>query len=155
MLSLQILADDQEQRATPGEVGALPMHAIFFSLLSDIKLFLNRQAAGLTQCTFCVQCRSSQDVHNMQSDLVSALHGTIRGVSCEKIFKNSQYFGYLTVSKTSPGFYVSAVQVFLKTLWGKEKLLVTSISPLPTVFPTLLKSFLSFSSNLKLSSANS
>ena len=32
----------------------------------------------------------------------------------------------LTLSLTSPGFYGSAVQVFLKTLWEKEKLLVTS-----------------------------
>ena len=32
----------------------------------------------------------------------------------------------LTLSQTSPGFYVSAVQVFVKTLWEKEKLLVTS-----------------------------
>ena len=32
----------------------------------------------------------------------------------------------LTLSQTSPGFYVSAVQVFSKTLWEKEKLLVTS-----------------------------
>ena len=31
----------------------------------------------------------------------------------------------LILSATSPGFYVSAVQV-LKTLWGKDKLLVTS-----------------------------
>ena len=31
----------------------------------------------------------------------------------------------LTISQTSPGFYVSALQV-LKTLWVKEKLLVTS-----------------------------
>ena len=32
---------------------------------------------------------------------------------------------YLTLSRTSPGFYVSAVQV-LKTMWEKEKLLMTS-----------------------------
>ena len=32
----------------------------------------------------------------------------------------------LTLSQTSPDFYVSVVQVFLKTLWEKEKLLVTS-----------------------------
>ena len=32
----------------------------------------------------------------------------------------------LTPSQTSPGFYASAVQVFLKTLWENEKLLVTS-----------------------------
>ena len=31
----------------------------------------------------------------------------------------------LTLSQTSPGFYVSVVEV-LKTLWEKEKLLVTS-----------------------------
>ena len=31
----------------------------------------------------------------------------------------------LTFSQTSPGFYMSAVQV-LKTLWEKEKLLITS-----------------------------
>ena len=30
----------------------------------------------------------------------------------------------LTLSQTSPGFYMSAVQVFLKTLWEKEKLLI-------------------------------
>ena len=33
---------------------------------------------------------------------------------------------YLTLSKTSPGFHVSAVGDLLKTLWEKEKLLVTS-----------------------------
>ena len=48
----------------------------------------------------------------------------------------------------------------LKTLWEKEKLLVTSnllqaISPFPTVFSTHSDNFLPFSSNLKLSSANS
>ena len=32
----------------------------------------------------------------------------------------------LTFSQTSPGFYMSAVQVFRKQLRGKEKLLVTS-----------------------------
>ena len=32
----------------------------------------------------------------------------------------------LTLSQTSPGFYVSTEQVFLKKLWEKEKLLVTS-----------------------------
>ena len=32
----------------------------------------------------------------------------------------------LTLSQTSPSFYMSAVQAFWKTLWEKEKLLVTS-----------------------------
>ena len=44
----------------------------------------------------------------------------------------------LTLSQTSPGFYVSAVQVFWKTLWGKEKLLITSnFSFSHSVFHTL------------------
>ena len=33
---------------------------------------------------------------------------------------------YLTLSQTSPRFYTSAMQLFFKTLWEKEKLLVTS-----------------------------
>ena len=32
----------------------------------------------------------------------------------------------LTLSQASPGFYVSAVQVFLGTLWEKGKLLIMS-----------------------------
>ena len=35
----------------------------------------------------------------------------------------------LALSQTSPVFYVSAAQFFLKTLWEKEKLLVTSNFP--------------------------
>ena len=41
-----------------------------------------------------------------------------------KTFKT--HFYLLTLSQTSPGFYVSAVQSLLKTLWEKEKLLLTS-----------------------------
>ena len=43
----------------------------------------------------------------------------------------------------------------LKTLWEKEKLLVTSNFSFPTVFSTRLENFLLLSSNLKLLSANS
>ena len=35
----------------------------------------------------------------------------------------------LTLSQTSPGFYMPVVQVFLKTLWEKGKLLVKSNFP--------------------------
>ena len=52
------------------------------------------------------------------------------------------------LSHTSPGFYVSAVQVFFETLWEKEK------SSFPTVFSTLLETFLPFSLNLELLTAN-
>ena len=51
-------------------------------------------------------------------------------------------FFLLTLSQTSPGFYVSAVQVFLKTLQEKEKLLVTSnFSFLPLCFLPCWRSF--------------
>ena len=43
----------------------------------------------------------------------------------------------------------------LKTLWEKEKLLITSNFSYLTVFSTRLDNFLPFSSNLKLSSAKS
>ena len=40
-------------------------------------------------------------------------------------FAQNTIHGFLTLSRTSPGFYMSAS--FLKTLWEKEKLLVSSI----------------------------
>ena len=43
-----------------------------------------------------------------------------------KIFLKSFEVVFLTLSQTNPGFYVSAVEAFFKTLWEKEKLLVTS-----------------------------
>ena len=43
----------------------------------------------------------------------------------------------------------------LKTLRQKEKLLLRAISPFPSVFSTCSESFLPFSSNSKMSSANS
>ena len=55
-------------------------------------------------------------------------------------FSPSGFHPSLTLSQTSPGFYVSAVQ---------------ALSPFPTVFSTLSENFSLFSSNLKLSSANS
>ena len=43
-----------------------------------------------------------------------------------EISDSNEGLGRLSLSQTSPAFYVSAVQVLLKTLWEKEKLLVTS-----------------------------
>ena len=42
------------------------------------------------------------------------------------VWGRSTFSPVLTLSQTSPGFHMSAVHVFLKTLWEKEKLLVTS-----------------------------
>ena len=61
----------------------------------------------------------------------------------------------LSLSQTSPGFYVSAVQVFWKHCGKRRNCSYRAISPFHTVFSTCLKNFLSFSSNMKLSSANS
>ena len=63
--------------------------------------------------------------------------------ACVNRFPNKPWF--LGVWSTS----------LLKTLWEKEKLLVMTISPFPTVFSTLIGNFTPFSSNSKLSSAKS
>ena len=61
----------------------------------------------------------------------------------------------LTLSQTSPGFYVSALKVFGKHCWKRRNCSKRAISPLPTVFSTYSENFLPFSSSSKLSSANS
>ena len=58
----------------------------------------------------------------------------------------------LTLSQTSPGLYVSAALGFWKHC-GKRRNGLLPISPLISVFSTLLEKFLLYSSNLKLSSA--
>ena len=61
---------------------------------------------------------------------------------------------FLTLSQTSPGFYVLAsnVKSFENTV-GKEKLLVMRNFPFFTVFSSHMENFPSLSSNLKLLSA--
>ena len=54
-----------------------------------------------------------------------------------------------------PWFYMSAVQLFWKHCGKRWNCLQRLISPFPTVFSILTENFPSFSSNLKLSSANS
>ena len=72
---------------------------------------------------------------------------------------NDQWFTtqswLLILSQTSPGFYVSGVQVFRKHRGKRRNCLQWAISPFPTVFSTCLGNFVPFSLNLKLSSANS
>ena len=55
----------------------------------------------------------------------------------------------------SPGFYMSAVQGFSKHFRQRRQCSLRAMSPFPTVFSTCLKNFPPYSSNLKLSSANS
>ena len=61
----------------------------------------------------------------------------------------------LTLSQTSPDFYVSAVEVFWKHCGKRRNCSWRAISPFPTVFSTHLENYLPFSSNLELSSKNS
>ena len=69
---------------------------------------------------------------------------------CRKCYRNFNPF------PNNPWFLRVYITSLLKTLSEKEKLLVTSIqAPFLTVFPTRLENCLSFSSHLKLSSANS
>ena len=64
------------------------------------------------------------------------------------------FFTMLTLSQTSPGFYMSALKVFRKHCGKRRNCSLQSISPFPTMFYTLFENFLPFSSNLKLWSAN-
>ena len=61
----------------------------------------------------------------------------------------------LTPSQPSPGFYVFTVQVFGKHCGKRRNCSKRAISPFPAVFSDHFENFLPFSSNLKLSSANS
>ena len=96
----------------------------------------------------------------------SSVHIEWRGVSTNyneenlegyKVIRNKQCFGKrgLTHSHTMTPFGTIWETRLLKTLWEKEKLLVTSNFFFFPVFSTHLDNFLPFSSNLKLSSANS
>ena len=68
-----------------------------------------------------------------------------------KVLPNDQV---VTLSLPNPGFYAS-VKPCGKTLWEKEKLLVTSNFSFSTVFSNLMEKLLPSSSNSKLLSANS
>ena len=61
----------------------------------------------------------------------------------------------LTLSRTSPGFYVSSVQGFGNTMGKGEIACNEQFLLFSTVVSTLLENFWSSSSNLKFSSANS
>ena len=69
--------------------------------------------------------------------------------------KYLQYFIKLNLSQTSPGFHMSAVQVFWKHCRKRRNCSWRAVSPFPSLFFNCLKNFLPYSSNLKLSSSNS
>ena len=71
------------------------------------------------------------------------------------IYLSTVQFLSLTLSQTSPGFYVSAAQVFRIHCGQRRNCSSQAISPFPTVFSTHLEEFLPFLPNSKLSSANS
>ena len=61
----------------------------------------------------------------------------------------------LTLSQTSPGFYMSVVKVILKTLWEKEKLLIPSNFSFSHSVSNLLENFQPCLCIMILSSTNS
>ena len=61
----------------------------------------------------------------------------------------------LTVSQTNPDFYVSAVQIFENTAGKGEIARIEQFLLFPQCFLPISMDFQPFSSNLKLSSANS
>ena len=69
------------------------------------------------------------------------------------IFPNQFFWYQLTLSQTSPVFYVSAVQIFWKHCGKRRNCSWQAISSFPTVFSFRLKNRLPFLANLKLSSA--
>ena len=69
--------------------------------------------------------------------------------------QNLSFCKELTLSQISPGFYVSAVQVFWKHSEKRRNCSQRAISPFPTVFSTHFENFAPFSSNWRMSSANS
>ena len=71
------------------------------------------------------------------------------------ISRLGRFHMFLTLPKTIPGCCMSAVQAFLKHCGKRRNCSGRAISQFPTVFSTHLENDLPFSSNLKLSSANS
>ena len=85
--------------------------------------------------------------------MVNASAKTINHLICVEIFFVLKK--YLTFFPNKPWFLRVCTQSLLKTLWEKEKLLVTSNFSFSHSVSTLFENFLPFSSNLKLVSSNS
>ena len=71
----------------------------------------------------------------------------------QNIFQRQQQS--LTLSQTSHSFYMSSAQVFRKHCGTRRNCSYRAISPFPSLFFACLDNFLPFSSNIKLSYANS
>ena len=71
------------------------------------------------------------------------------GKDCKSPFpqRTGQTVNDLTLSQTSPGFYVSEVQVFRKHCGKRRNCSSRAISPFPIVFSTRLENFVPFSWN--------
>ena len=86
--------------------------------------------------TFYLLSINAFDLHmSCQTEIVKLL--TITQISTN----------WLTLYQTSPGFYMSAVQVFWKDCWKRRKCSLWAISPFPTVFSTHFFFFLEISAN--------
>ena len=90
----------------------------------------------------------STDVFNLNQSRVLSF-----GKQWRRVF--NKFLWSVNLFPNKSWFLLSAVQVFWQNWEKKRNCLWWAISPFPTVFSTHSENFLSFSSNLKLSSANS
>ena len=86
---------------------------------------------------------------------VSKNYRSLRSLTGDEIFRYLKPFPHTITPSDAPWETGLFLKKKKKKLWEKEKLLVTSNFSFQTVFSTRLDNFLPFSSNLKLSSANS
>ena len=103
-----------------------------------------------------VQTDGEDDTNIHCLHLISVYNLQVRAL-CEHVSQgicHTLTHGSLTLSKTSPCFYVSAVQVFRKHCGKRRNCMLRAVSPYPHCCLPCCISFL-FSSNSKLSSVNS
>ena len=120
---------------------------------------LNAFVKGFDPCQAVWSRKSSlkrlRKFSTLSQTTISRHFKTARVCYCGRQLRQAWQLPDLTLSQTSPGFYVSAVQVFWKHCEKTRNCSLWAISPFLTVFSNQLKNFIPFSSNLKLSSANS
>ena len=114
-------------------------------------------------CRYLIVKNLSKKGHNSCINVIS-----LDGVGCSfdsehmlqilsivNIFSNNRNISKVNPFPNKPWFFCVCSTSLLKTLWKKEKLLVSSNFSFSHIFSTHLENFLPFSSNVKLSSANS
>ena len=101
------------------------------------------------------------DKNSMAANMTKFVLNSVEYIGKQHLLLFSQCFhmasfsGLLTLSQTTPCFYLSAVQTFRKHCGKRRNCVKRAISPFPSVFSTLLRDFSSFSSDLESLSTHS